>query len=179
VLIRVQTLHIHVLAHTDALVEKDHLFFRCQSLQWVRNLHIDLELNDLAEFADHDIVADVEAEEELAEDALVLYHLIVDRFDHDGQHRRVLEAEVLKLNFPLSEGKEALVVVDALARIRSLLDHRRGYGTRLLHRLQARVVEDRVAAHFGCPAPCADCWEIFMLNGLRDRVLVIVTGLDP
>ena len=97
----VETLHVHVLADADALVEEDHFFFAGEPLQRVRDLHVDLELDDLAQFANHDVVAHVEPEEELPQNPLVLNHLVVYRLDHHRQHRRVLEAEVFELNFSL------------------------------------------------------------------------------
>lgn len=69
--VRVQTLHVHGFTDADALVEKDYFFLGGEALQWVRDLHVYLELDDLAELTDHDVVADVETEEEFAEQALV------------------------------------------------------------------------------------------------------------
>lgn len=52
-------------------------------MQGVRDLHVDFELDDFAEFADRDVVRDVEAEKELAEQFLAIDHLRVDRFNDD------------------------------------------------------------------------------------------------
>ena len=132
-----------MLTNTDALVEENDFFLRGQALQWVRDLHINLELDDLAQLTYHDVVADMETEEEFAKKSLVLNDLIVDGLDDDSQHRWVLESKVLKFDLPLSyfmakniyvsykvgiltEAKESLVVIDSFTWICSLFNHRRG-----------------------------------------------------
>ena len=95
-----------MLANAYSLVEEDDLLFRCESLQRICDLHVYLELDDFAQLADHYVIADMETEEELAEDALVLNDLIVDRLNHDCKHGWMLKAEVLKLYFPLSCGSK-------------------------------------------------------------------------
>ena len=131
-----------MLTNTDALVEENDFFLRGQALQWVRDLHINLELDDLTQLTYHDVVADMETEEEFAKKSLVLNDLIVDGLDDDSQHRWVLESKVLKFDLPLSyfmakniyvsykigiltEAKESLVVVDSFTWICCLFDHRR------------------------------------------------------
>ena len=51
----------------------------------------------------------MEPEEEFAEQFLFINDLSVDRFNHDRQHRRMLETEILELHFSLSyEKKEGI-----------------------------------------------------------------------
>ena len=98
---RVQALNVHRLAHTDPLIEEYYLVLRSQPWQRVRYLHIDLELDDLAQLTNRDIIWNVEAEEKLPKQLLFVDDLSVDWLDDDGQHGRVLEPEVFKLNLPL------------------------------------------------------------------------------
>ena len=77
-LVLVQRLDVHLLANADPLIEEDNLFFGCQSLKRVGDLDVDLKLDDFTELAHCYIVGHVEAEEELAYDALVLNHLRID-----------------------------------------------------------------------------------------------------
>ena len=51
----------------------------------------------------------MEPEEEFAEQFLFINDLSVDRFNHDRQHRWMLETEILELHFSLSyEKKEGI-----------------------------------------------------------------------
>ena len=77
-LVLIQCLDVHLLAHTDPLVEEDYFFFRSQSLKRVRDLDIYLKLDDFTELAHCYIIRYMEAEEELADDALVLNYLRID-----------------------------------------------------------------------------------------------------
>ena len=55
-LIRVERLNVHLLTHTDPLVEENDLLFRCQSLKRIRDLDVDLKLDDLTELTNRYIV---------------------------------------------------------------------------------------------------------------------------
>ena len=51
----------------------------------------------------------MEPEEEFAKQFLFINDLSVDRFNHDRQHRRMFETEILELHFSLSyEKKEGI-----------------------------------------------------------------------
>ena len=55
----------------------------------------------------------MEPEEEFAEKFLFINDLSVDRFNHDRQHRWMLETEILELHFSLSyEKKEGIREVE-------------------------------------------------------------------
>ena len=83
------------------MIEENNLVLRCESLERVRYLHIDLEFNDLAQLTDCDIVRDMKPEEELSKQFLFVNHLRVYRLNDNGEHRRMLESKVLELNLPL------------------------------------------------------------------------------
>ena len=62
----------------------------------------------------------MEPKEELPNDFLIVNHLRVYALNHHCKHGWMLETEIFKLHFPLSEGEEFFVVIDTLARISSL-----------------------------------------------------------
>ena len=133
----IESLDIHRFTDADSLIEEYDLLFSSKSAQWVRNLYIHFEFDDLTELSNRNIVRDMEAEEEFSQQLLFVDHLCVNRFDNDGEHWWMFETEIFELNFSLSykkmirnrgyrfnglltEWEKFLVVVDSFTGVCSL-----------------------------------------------------------
>ena len=101
----IESLDIHSFTNADSLIEEYDLLFSSKSAQWVRNLYIHFEFDDLTELSNRNIVRDMEAEEEFSQQLLFVDNLCINRFDNDGEHWWMFETEIFKLNFSLGYKK--------------------------------------------------------------------------
>ena len=81
----VEGLNILTFSYRYPLIKKDNSVFLSESHIWIKYLRVYFKLHDLTKLTDLQIVAHMEAEKELSDQALLIYHLGIDAFDHYAQ----------------------------------------------------------------------------------------------
>ena len=84
------------------MIEEHHSFFRSESFHWILYFDVDFELHYFLQLTDVDVVANVESEEETANESLCINDFSVYRFYDNSKHRGMLKPKVFKLYLPLS-----------------------------------------------------------------------------